>query len=159
MKKRLAIFLSLIMVLSLMGCKGNGVKNAAKNFSDDFLIDITLDVECEELVDTTDLSGKGDTSYVFTLSKDRVKKIVDVIENSWGDTEHDEELLKLVYEEKWEDGKTIAKSGKIPKLEYEGYWYAKTAKGRGKTIEKNKDLTLAIIDVINCKIYYFVRKV
>lgn len=156
MKKIVALVLCVIVVMGLGGCSGNYETKSRDDFHNDYVVDIKDTLPCKQLCNTKKFL-KGDECYVYEFTEVEVKTFLDRIDTSWHKLPFDNSEMEKIYKTKDEDGKTLADIGGFP-LVTRGYWAAKTDKGVTNQFELDGDFSLAILDTVNCKLYYFKRK-
>lgn len=156
MKKVVALILCVLVVMGLGACSGDYKKKSRDDFHNDFVMDIKDTVPCNQLCNNKKLF-KGDVCYEYEFTKEEVKTFSERIETSWDKLPFDSLEMKKIYETKDENGKTLSEAGNFP-LVTRGYWISKTDKGMTEAFELDQDFSLAILDVVNCKLYYFKRK-
>ena len=155
MKKIVALMLCVLVVMGLGACSGDYKKKSKSDFHNDFVMDIKDTVPCTQLCNNKKFL-KGDECYVYDFTKEEVKTFSERIESSWDSLPFEPLEMKKIYETKDEDGKTLAEAGNFP-LVTRGYWITKTDKGMTEQFDLDGDFSLAILDIVNCKLYYFKR--
>lgn len=155
MKRVVALVLCVLVVMSLGGCLGDYKKKSRDDFHNDFIMDIKDTAECTKLYSDKKFF-KGDECYMYQLNKDEIQVFEDKVGANWTKLPFDYEYNEKLYKTKEEDGLTISKRTGLP-IVTSGYWCARTSKGMVSQFETDEDFSLAIVDMVNARIYYFKR--
>lgn len=156
MKKVVALVMCVLVVMSLGGCSSNYEEKSREDFHNDFIMDIRDTAPCTQMYSNKKLF-KGDELYMYQLKKDEIEIFEDKVGANWTKLPLKNEYSKMLYETKEDDGMTISKRTGLP-LVNTGYWCAKTSKGMVSNFDVKEDFSLAIVDIVNARIYYFKRK-